>query len=195
MAVTEVHEAHRTARADVARLSLQLRAVRRAADQAVEEAVRLRSAEPAPGRDVFLDALAERVEHRRREQIEEVGAARTAAVSFVDSARADAVALVAAVSAGAAEVLFSGTALPPVAPPEHHPAAAPGWGWAPPWGPVLTPLQEAPTVATVPAPGAAAARPVRPGRTGFWHDVAYADVVLPLVAVLLVLVVLLAWVA
>ena len=94
-------------------------------------------------------------------------AAIDAAQEIVTSARVDAAALLHAAGASAAEVLS---------------------GMVPSAAPTLA----VPVVAPQPQPQP---QLQRAERGGFWANVAYADVVLPLLAVVLVLIVLVAWVA
>lgn len=191
MTMTEAEAVVTTARADLARLALQLRSAQRAAEHAAAaDALREGSLEVPPARDVLRAELADRIGRRRQEQAAELAEVQAAAEQLVVAARADAAALLRAASASAAEVLLAGVPVVPVAAP-----AAPVAPLLAPATAMAVPTLAVPVVAPALAPTAAVPEPEPAPRRGFWHDVAYADVVLPLVAVVLVLIVLVAWVA
>lgn len=183
---SEAEQQVRSARAEVARLGLELRVAQRAGTEPDDGFGATAEATP---RDALSATLQTRIARRRAEQAAELQHARDAAAALVVAARTDAAVLVAAASAETAELLVGRAFVArPVVPSTW--ATVPSVAGAVPFG--MTGWTNGPTMAR---PAVVPSVPVaEPERRRFWSNVAYADVVLPLVAVLLVLVVLFAWV-
>lgn len=232
----QVECAVRAARADVARLKLQVRAIEHGADAAEVEAAAVGHVDVVDlnGTQEFLRAALEhRLTARRRELADEVARAREEATRLVSAAHSEAAALVDAARGDMLNALLGQPAVAP-APPGPHlrvvapepvarpaiPAEHPAAGATPPLTDpavaellqllqaVVTPQvsEQVTTGATervTPAFGAALLPPpaLAPGQVAESRTKAsvvarfmYLDVILPLVAVLIVIVVLLAWV-
>lgn len=165
----------RAARASIARLSLELRAAEREAD----EAERASAGMSGPVDEDELRrarAMLERgVDDRRAELAAEVEQARVDASRQLVAARAEAAAIVASMRNEIRRALGHGLGTEraePAAPEAAAPAAS-----------------AAPSDPDRPVPAAAAGE----GRP-YWARFLYVDVLLPLIAVVIVIVVLLAWV-
>ena len=237
------------ARADVARLSLELRVARRKADAAERSTAALEVPEPTIGdvdlqgaRDLLQASLSERVAVRRAELAVELEQTRVESARVVASAQRQAEAYVATAQDDVLAALFHpGNPLRPLSPLPTIDIAPPMDGTpdesvedaddiarrdevAPPLAvsvpaadgqattagvaailaalqPFLVAQAAAPAAVTVPiatAPIATAVAPVAPlpgpPRPPVWSRLLYADVLLPLIAVVVVLVILIAWV-
>jgi len=240
----DVQDLLRSARADIARLSLQLRSIRRKADDAERRAGTAalgdEGADIAAARRLLQAGLRDRLDARRRELADELDKARAEAARVVASAcrRADAYVaaahdsvlasvlspdeglaplprlspaidlddLVGPDDAGAPPTDDIGTGPAPIASPEGAPdiatlpspfaeqgamawAAATGLPATPYPSPLLPPAAGAglPSGAQAPAQGSRIAGPAP------WSRLLFADVLLPLIAAVVVLVILLAW--
>ena len=240
----DVQDLLRSARADIARLSLQLRSIRRKADDAERRAGTAalgdEGADIAAARRLLQAGLRDRLDARRRELADELDKARAEATTRAASAcrRADAYVaaahdsvlasvlspdeglaplprlspaidlddLVGPDDAGAPPTDDIGTGPAPIASPEGAPdiatlpspfaeqgamawAAATGLPATPYPSPLLPPAAGAglPSGAQAPAQGSRIAGPAP------WSRLLFADVLLPLIAAVVVLVILLAW--
>lgn len=181
----------RTARAEVALLSLQLR------DALAEiEAAEARGLDVdlAAARDELLLRLEEQREIRRRQRRQELDRARRDGAAVVSAARAQAFALVRA-AAGEVSDLLAPTESRPCGSP-NPPAADVTWGLGPEALTMPMPVGPSATPEPRPAPSAPPIMAAQPptGPTGLrrFLDI---DVLAPMIAVGVVLVVLLAWMA
>jgi len=182
----QVVELVTAARAATARLALELRTLSHKAEVAEREmgggAVADSSA--AGARDLLTACLAQYIDARRSELAEELDEARAEAASVVASAHRRAEAYVAAAHDDVLGALAHPTgSLPPLAP----------------LPPVVDPTDIPPPDSTAVLAVAGASPPLRravmsPRRQLAWKRLLYPDVLLPLVAVVAVLIVLLAWV-
>jgi hypothetical protein len=208
-----VEQLMRSTRAELARLSLELRVAGYKAD--LEEQSQS-AIDPASGgfdlsgaRRLLQWSLTERLDARRLQLAQELDAARLEAARIVASAHRRADAYVTEAHEGVlgtllrpGELLRPLPPLPPtVVPHESAPDLAVAPAVAAPLAPEATPMVAvAPAVAVpAPTPPPTATLPPRPAdldepRPAWWSRLLYADVLLPLIAVCAVLVVLLAWV-
>lgn len=231
----DVEELIRSARADLAKLSLELRALQREAATA-REALTAGDAEPsldlAGAQELLRTGVEARLARRRVERRAEIERAQREASRRIADAEAEASALVDAARAELLRALAGSSSTPhrepyptddsewrprtdPVPPALPSPPPAPPVMDEPqPPSPPRPVLDEAPAsppdvdrappspplaVAEVTVFAAPSPRPAgRPGRgvhRNWWQGLLHLDVLLPLLAVLIVAVVLLAWVA
>jgi hypothetical protein len=209
----------RKARAEVARLKLELRGVSRKAEaaeqaQATNESTADDDAELdlVAARGLLASSLASQVDVRRAELAAELAEARSEATRLIESAHRRAEEYVSA----AHDVAFAAVVSPQdpvgelsplpleVVPDAEQPApeivSEPTVLMQPPSGnagfeAIVTAMQAYLThAAVVPQSVAAPARSVRPPRPPLRTRVLHADVLLPLIAVVAVLIILIAWV-
>lgn len=201
----------RSARAEIALLALELRVLCRDVAMAEAEADR-RPEDPElpPGAgELLATALEQRVAARRSELVADAEQARAEAARLVTAAQDEAAAVVAAARDEMLAVLLDGSdprflnppalrvvrdALPALtssaAPDASAPQPAPSSPAARQTLPPPPSLADPPTIGCTADDVATTAPP----RMSFWARYLYVDVLLPLVAVLIVVVVLLAWV-
>ena len=201
----------RSSRAELARLSLELRAIRHKADVAEHTHVAVAPSPVAAGvdlpgaRELLRSSLGEWVNTRREELAAELEEARHEAARIVASAHRRAEAYVAEAHDGVLATLLHPEQqlaplppLPPVVVPDELARQAP----APARTDIAAAAGSSEAAATVAAILAAvqpplatvADTPPASPRPPMWRRLLYADVLLPMIAALAVLIVLLAWV-
>lgn len=184
----------RAARADVARLRLQLRTLEYEAARAEDPPADDAAARKERARDLCRAIVEPRLEARRAELAAELDREHTIAAATLRSARAEAAAIVAVARTELVAALLPTLAIAPApaaepATPAPEPAPEP----APPVPQVWVPPPPAPPEAPIPPMPtvSVAAPPV--ATTPKWRGFLYTDVLLPMLAALAVIVVLLAW--
>lgn len=183
----------RAARADVARLRLQLRTLEYEAARAEDPPADDAAARKERARDLCRAIVEPRLEARRAELAAELDRERTTAAATLRSARAEAAAIVAVARTELVAALLPTVAAPPAPAPAAEPATpAPAPEPPPPVPQVWVPPHPAPPEAPIaPMPTVSVAAP--PATTPRWRGFLYTDVLLPMLAALAVIVVLLAW--